>query len=63
MNKEINKVEKINNNKYDLLITQISTLITDAKRCMRLFYMRFPIFQAVSGILSWSHLVIYCRNR
>ena len=113
----MSKIEKINNNKYDLLITQISTLITDAKRHvaatinntlvetywnigkyivdfeqegnirakygeqllvnlskdlsvrlgkgfsrsnlfnMRLFYMRFPIFQTVSGKLSWSHVI------
>ena len=24
---------------------------------MRLFYMRFPIFQTVSGKLSWSHII------
>jgi len=24
---------------------------------MRLFYTRFPIFQTVSGILSWSHII------
>ena len=23
---------------------------------MRLFYLRYPIFQTVSGILSWSHI-------
>jgi len=27
---------------------------------MRLFYMRFPIFQAVSGKLSWSHINSIC---
>jgi len=107
--------------KYDLLIKQISTLITDAKRHvatainhtlvetywnigkyivdfeqdgnirakygelllinlskdltvqlgkgfsrsnlfnMRLFYMRFSIFQTVSGKLSWTHLVEIIR--
>jgi len=113
----MNAIEKTNNEKYNLLISQISTLITDAKRYvattinstlvetywnigkyivdfeqdgstrakygeqlltnlskdltvrlgkgfsksnlfnMRLFYMRFPIFQTVSGKLSWSHIV------
>jgi len=113
----VNKTEKFNNNKYDLLIKQISTLITDAKRRvattinhtlvetywnigkyivefeqegnirakygeqllinlskdltvslgkgfsksnlfnMRLFYTRFPIFQTLSGKLSWSHII------
>jgi hypothetical protein len=24
---------------------------------MRLFYVRFPIFQTLSGILSWSHII------
>ena len=24
---------------------------------MRLFYIRFPIFQTASGILSWSHII------
>ena len=106
-----------NHDKYNLLIEQISTLMTDAKRYlattinnrlvetywnigkyivefeqegsirakyggqllanlskdltvslgkgfsksnlfnMRLFYMRFPIFQTVSGKLSWSHII------
>ena len=115
----MNKIEKHNNNdkQYDLLIKQISTLVTDAKRHvaatindtlvetywnigkyivefeqegntrakygeqllvnlskdltvtigrgfsksnlfnMRLFYMRFPIFQTLSGKLSWSHII------
>ena len=112
----MDKIEK-NNGKYDLLIKQISTLMTDAKRqatkaindalvetywnigkyivdfeqdgnfrakygeqllvhlskdltvalgkgfsksnlfYMRLFYMRFPIFQTLSGKLSWSHII------
>ena len=111
------KVEKSNDKKYDLLIGQISSLISNAKRHiaktindtlvetywnigkyiiefeqegnvrakygeqllvtlskdltvtlgkgfsksnlfnMRLFYMRFPIFQTVSGKLSWSHII------
>jgi hypothetical protein len=112
------KIEKQNNDEqYDLLIKQISTLITDAKRHiaatvnntlvetywnvgkyiiefeqkgnarakygekllvnlskdlttllgkgysrpnlqnMRLFYMRIPICQTVSGKLSWSHII------
>jgi hypothetical protein len=110
-------IKENKNDKYNLLITQISTLITDAKRYvatainntlvetywnigkyivefeqdgntrakygeqllvnlskdltvqlgkgfsrsnlfnMRLFYMRFPIFQTVSGKLSWSHII------
>ena len=113
----MNKIEKINNDKYGLLIEQISTLITEAKGRvavainstlvetywhigkyivefeqagnarakygeqllvnlskdltvslgkgfsksnlfnMRQFYMRFPIFHAVTGILSWSHII------
>jgi predicted nuclease of restriction endonuclease-like (RecB) superfamily len=114
----MNKVEKINNDEqYSFLINQISTLITESKRCvatiinetlvttywnigkyivefeqdgstrakygnqlliklskdlttrlgkgfsksnlfyMRLFYIRFPIFQTLSGKLSWSHII------
>ena len=113
----MNKSEKLNNNKYDLLIKQISILVADAKKRlattinhtlvetywnigkhivefeqdgntrarygeqllvklskdltvslgkgfsksnlfnMRLFYTRFPIFQTVSGKLSWSHII------
>ena len=114
-------VEKFNDKKYDLLIGQISSLISNAKRRMaatindtlvetywnigkyivefeqegnvrakygeqllvtlskdltvtlgkgfsksnlfnmRLFYMRFPIFQAVPGKLSWTHLAEIIR--
>jgi len=116
-----NKVTKTNNDKYDLLLTQISTLITGAKKQvvtaindtlvetywnigkyivefeqdgstrakygeqllinlskdlttrlgkgfsranlqnMRLFFMRFPICQAVPSKLSWTHLVEIVR--
>ena len=113
----MNKIGKIPNDNYGLLIEQISTLMTDAKKRvatavndtlvdtywnigkyivefeqegntrakygeqllvnlskdltarlgkgfsksnlfnMRLFYNRFPIFQTVSGKLSWSHII------
>ena len=40
--------KKTNSSDYNLLIKQIN---------MRLFYTRFPIFQTVSGKLSWSHVI------
>jgi len=118
---KMNKIEKINKDKYGLLIEQISTLITEAKGRvavainstlvetywhigkyivefeqagnarakygeqllvnlskdltvslgkgfsksnlfnMRLFYMRFPIFQTLPGKLGWTHLVEIIR--
>ena len=113
----MNKIEKPNDDNYRLLIKQISSAVSDAKKQvattinnalvetywnigkyivefeqngqtrakygkqllvnlskdltallgkgfsksnlfnMRLFYTRFPIFQTVSGILSWSHII------
>ena len=116
-----NKIEKVSSDKYNLLIKQISSIVSDAKKQvaatinnalvetywhigkyivefelagnararygdkllvnlskdltallgkgfsksnlfnMRLFYSRFPIFQAVPGKLGWTHLVEIIR--
>ena len=70
----MNKIDKQNNDEYNLLMKQISVLIADAKRRIAatvnetlvetywhvgkyMFYIRFPIFQTLSGKLSCSHII------